>query len=84
MMSIDVDDLHAAEDVIGEIRAELGSVLDMTIANTGARLRIIHALAVAAEYCRPSCGMNGAQHITEDGYIDVDNDCECSCHRVAG
>jgi hypothetical protein len=87
-MSTDlVDDLHYAEDTIGDLAAVLERVRAFRLSNpwTGlddgpAELRdaVDAAVATAATYCRPTCGANGPRERCEDEDPAL---CGCPCHE---
>lgn len=74
-MSVDmVDDLHAAEDRIGQLEAAVLAVEDALL--TGDMSKVIDLLGdavavVRSGFCRPSC---------DEG---CDDDCGCACHNDA-
>jgi len=74
-----VDDLHAAEDLIGELRAALTTALTNDRIGQGPLRgpdrRTLVRLATEA-YCRPTCGTNGEPH--DD--TDEQETCGCPCH----
>lgn len=95
-MSLDgVDDLHCAEDEIGELRHELALIIGRFDAG-GPTFRwitapllgdaIAHARGIlATRYCRPSC--NGVLPPESDEVQDGDDEfcsdvCGCPCHST--
>lgn len=76
-----VDDLEAAEDLIGELERALRTVIYVsTRDNTPvAKRQGLDVLSMAITYCRPTCDMHGGPHLDPaDG--TVDSDCACPCH----
>lgn len=88
-MSLDqVDDLEAAEDLIGQLERVLRDVFNTSAVKRAngpgveARIVAVDLLRSAITYCRPSCDMHGTPHLDPaDG--TVDSDCGCPCHTRA-
>jgi hypothetical protein len=83
-MSMDsIDDLEAAEHLIGTLERALRDALNLATSDTPAavRERGLAAMRAAITYCRPTCDMHGEQHPAElgvtPGYADS---CGCPCH----
>lgn len=81
-MSLDsVDDLEAAEDLIGELERALREVLYVSTAQNvpAAKRQGLDVLRSSITYCRPTCDMHGGPHLDPaDGTIDIE--CGCPCH----
>lgn len=77
-MSLDqVDDLEAAEDLIGRLEEQLRDLA--TWSDRPLERPVLDAISSAITYCRPSCDMHGTPHLDPaDG--TVDDDCGCPCH----
>lgn len=81
-MSTDtVDDLHAAEDMIGRLSAALERALMLPRVDqddADAYQAVAEAAAAARDYCRPSCGFN------DDGdCASGEATCGCPCEHGA-
>lgn len=85
-MSADqVDDVEHAEDRLHSVTEALRDLArtvderfrprDVPIAVRQMLTRALERLREQAEYCRPTCGTDGAPH------EDEDNDCGCPCHE---
>lgn len=72
-----IDDLHDAEDRIGQLTSALGRLIaayEVAAWLSPDVIATVKALATST-YCRPSCGADGPRAACE-----ADDDCGCPCH----
>jgi hypothetical protein len=81
-MSMDsIDDLEAAEDLIGTLEQALREALKSTPDRLGEGG--LAAMRAAITYCRPTCGAEGVAHDDPDSptyQCERAGECGCPCH----